>query len=413
MHSPETGIDRPPFTPQDLVTVIVALLFLSVLTYLIAPLLSPFVAAGAVLFLLYPLRAHPLPRRLLWLTVGLFLFWFVSSILGLLAPFIVAFLIAYLLNPLVSAMERRRVPRWTSSLLAVLLLIGLVVAAVLFILPPLVQQFNTMLSGLGDLARELSAVLQSGTLFSILERAGIPMERARAMIAEQLSPRVEGVLSMLLGGVFNVVTGVSSLALHVINAVIVPFLVFYLLLDYPAITRRFLGFVPAAGRDRFAARLGRVDGVLGRYIRGAIVVALIQGTISTLVLWFIGVRYPLVLGIMTAILNFIPYLGLLTTMLVASIVAVLSGEPALARVAGVVVLYFSQKLLEATVLGPKIIGAQVGLHPVLLILCLLVFGYFLGFIGLLIAVPATALLVVGLNEWQERRANDLPVPAEE
>jgi predicted PurR-regulated permease PerM len=218
---------------------------------------------------------------------------------------------------------------------------------------------------------------------------------------------------MLLGGVFNVVTGVSSLALHVINAVIVPFLVFYLLLDYPSITRRFLGFVPTGRRDRLAARLGKVDSVLGRYIRGAILVALIQGTISTLVLWFIGVRYPLVLGIMTAILNFIPYLGLLTTMLVASIVAVLSGEPALARVAGVVVLYFSQKLLEATVLGPKIIGAQVGLHPVLLILCLLVFGYFLGFIGLLIAVPATALLVVGLNEWQERRANDLPVPAEE
>jgi predicted PurR-regulated permease PerM len=100
-------------------------------------------------------------------------------------------------------------------------------------------------------------------------------------------------------------------------------------------------------------------------------------------------------------------------MLVASIVAILSGEPVLARVAGVVILYLSQKVLEATVLGPKIIGGQVGLHPVLLILCLLVFGYFLGFIGLLIAVPATGLLVAGLHEWEERRAADLPVPAEE
>jgi predicted PurR-regulated permease PerM len=100
-------------------------------------------------------------------------------------------------------------------------------------------------------------------------------------------------------------------------------------------------------------------------------------------------------------------------MLVASIVAMLSGEPVLARVAGVIILYLSQKLFEATVLGPKIVGGRVGLHPVLLILCLLVFGYFLGFMGLLIAVPATALVVETLREWEGNRTAPLPVPAEE
>jgi len=395
---------RPSPSVPETVTLAVAVALLGVLGYQVAPVLSPFVLIGGIVYLLYPLRHSQLPGRLLWLSLALFALWFLYSILGLLAPFIISFIIAYLLNPLVSRLEQRRVPRWLSSLMAVLLIIAGVVVALLFILPPAIQQFNSMISGLGGLAREFSAMLQSGSAFDLLEQYGIPVDRARQMIAEQLSPRLENVLSTLLEGVLGFVTGISSIILHVINAVIIPFLTFYLLMDYPLLTNRFLRFFPPGRRDRVAETGRAVDRVMGRYLRGAIAVALIQGTLSALVLWFIGVRYPLVLGIMTALLNFIPYLGLVTSLVVASIVAMLSGEPMLARVGGVVILYLSQKLLEATILGPKIIGAQVGLHPVLLILCLLVFGYFLGFVGLLIAVPLTALLVAGLHEWEERHA---------
>jgi predicted PurR-regulated permease PerM len=170
--------------------------------------------------------------------------------------------------------------------------------------------------------------------------------------------------------------------------------VFYLLKDFPSISARFYQAFPEGRRDTVRSLIARIDGVLGGYFRGAVIVAIIQGTISALALWLMGVNYALVLGVMTAILNFIPYVGLVISLVVASMVALFSGEPVLTKVAGVVVLYLSQKLLEATVLGPKIIGPQVGLHPVVLILCLMVFGYFLGFIGLLIAVPATALLLL-------------------
>jgi predicted PurR-regulated permease PerM len=397
------------WNPADLALVAVAILFLGLLTWLVAPVLSPFVAAGAVLYLLWPLREAPVPRRLIGLTILLFALWFLYAVSGLLAPFIVALLIAYICNPAVSALERRRVPRWVSSLGVVLVLIGAVAAMLIFVIPPAVRQFDSMISGLGGLARDFSDFLQSGVIFDSLERLGIVVDRAA--LADQISPRVEGVLSALLGGVLDVVTGFSALVLHIINIIIIPFLVFYLLLDYHRLGGKLLGFVPGGQRARVEYRLAWIDRLLGRYLRGAILVALIQGTLSTVVLWFIGVRYPLVLGIMTALLNFIPYVGLLTTMVVASIVALLSGDPVLARVAGVVILYLSQKLLEATVLGPGIIGAQVGLHPVLLILCLLIFGYFLGFIGLLIAVPVTALLVAAMDE-RRTAAEVPPAPAE-
>jgi predicted PurR-regulated permease PerM len=111
---------------------------------------------------------------------------------------------------------------------------------------------------------------------------------------------------------------------------------------------------------------------------------------------------------MTAALDFVPYVGLAVSLVVASIVALLSGGAVGTRVLIVVVMYLAQKVFEAAVLGPKILGTHVGLHPVILILSLLVFGYFLGFVGLLIAVPATALLIAGVKEWEAVRKNAAP-----
>jgi predicted PurR-regulated permease PerM len=166
--------------------------------------------------------------------------------------------------------------------------------------------------------------------------------------------------------------------------------------------------VPKHARPRFVQLASRADDLMGKYFRGAMLVAAIQGTISGFVLWLAGVQYAVVLGLMTAALDFVPYVGLAVSLVVASIVALLSGGAVGTRVLIVVVMYLAQKVFEAAVLGPKILGTHVGLHPVILILSLLVFGYFLGFVGLLIAVPATALLIAGVKEWEAVRKNAAP-----
>ena len=380
-----------------------ASLALIALGYTVYPIISPFVLVGFIVFLLYPFRDRQLARRIISLSAILFLLWFFYSILGLLAPFILAFLLAYILDPLVSLLERRGFPRWASSTITVILLVGAVVAILLFLMPVALQQFDDIISGVSFIVREFAQVLQSGAIFDFLERYGIPVEKAREVITEQISPRLQELLRTLFLGVFGFVTGISNIVLHVINAVIVPFLVFYILKDFPVILDRFAHFVPAHRREQAIDVARTVDRLIGRYIRGAIAVALIQGTIAATGLTLIGVRFSLVLGIMTGILNFIPYVGLITSLVVSCIVALFSGAPVFTKVVLVIILYLSQKLLEATILAPKIIGTQVGLHPVLLILCLLVFGYFLGFVGLLIAVPATALIIAGVLEWEARR----------
>ncbi len=387
---------------KEIAALAAALLLLAALFFSVWEIVSPFVIAGALLFVLYPFRQNTLASRLMWLTVALFTVWFLYSLRGVLFPFAIALLAAYILNPLVTKLEPK-MPRWLSSLLAVLALVGVAVGVVLFIVPVAFRQFDQILGRLAMIGQSVSDFIKSGEMFNILGRFGIPVDEARNLISTELSPRIEVILKTIFQGVFGFVSSISSLVMHVLNAVIIPFIIFYILKDFPVIKHHFSSYFSdeIIGRNRYIG--ARINTLIGKYLRGAIVVAIIQGVISGTVLWLIGVNYALILGIMTAVLNFIPYIGLITSLLVSIIVATLSGDAVFAKVIGVIILYLSQKLLEATVLAPKIIGTEVGLHPVLLILCLLVFGYFLGFVGLLIAVPATALLVAGVNEWMSRR----------
>jgi len=383
---------------------VVATILLVALGYTIDVIISPFVLIGAILYVLYPFRDVALAQRLMWLSLIVFLIWFLYSLLGLLTPFIVAFLLAYILNPLVTRFEAKNFPRWASSLALVILMIGVAVLVVLFVIPPAVGQFQGIINGVTVIAQDVSALVKSGKLFDFLASFGIDVDEARTFVSDQLSPRLESILTTLFEALFGFVTSVSSLALHLINIIIIPFLFFYLLKDFPQILKRVTSLVPDSNRKRVVEVGKKIEEILGRYFRGAIIVAIIQGVIATLGLTIIGVNYALVLGIMTGILDFIPYVGLIISLTVSCIVALMSGDPILTKVIAVIALFLSQKLLEATVLGPKIIGAKVGLHPVLLILSLLVFGYFLGFIGMLIAVPTTALLMAVLQEWEQRRS---------
>lgn len=397
-------MQAPPEVQFQVLLTTAAALLLVVLGYTISPVLSPFLAAGGLLYLLWPWRALPVVRRTIALAVLLTAAWLVVTLGPVLVPFLLAFFLAYLFNPVVTRAQARGVPRWAAALACILSLLGIGAAALFLLLPAAVSQSEGILLGARDLVENARAAVGADQVAALLERLGIPMDQARALAADQFAPALEQMLRLLLGGVLDVLTGFSAVLLHVVNLVIVPFLAFYLLLDFPLILERAVGLWPAAARERVRDHGRRMDAVLGRYIRGALIVAAIQGTIAGVALWFLGVRYPLVLGIMTGILNVIPYLGLLTSLIVASIIALFSGGAVGAKVAGVVVLFLSQKLLEASVLGPKIIGPQVGLHPVLLIFCLLVFGTFLGLLGMLIAVPVTALLMLLLRAWEDRRA---------
>jgi len=132
-------------------------------------------------------------------------------------------------------------------------------------------------------------------------------------------------------------------------------------------------------------------------------VACLQGILVAVVFSIVGIKYSLMLGVIAAVLDLVPYFGLIVTMVVAAIVAAFSGPPILPKVLFALGFIETLRIFETMYLSPKIVGSKVGLHPLIVIFSILVFFYFLGFVGLLIAVPVTALLILLVREWEANK----------
>ena len=405
-HSPLTDQGRSndrEIEKGDTIVFAAGVMLLLFLIYSIRGVVSPFVVLGALLFLLYPLRSHVTARSVMWLAVALFMFWFLYSIVGILAPFVVALLLAYILHPFITWLEKLGIPRWTSALVLIILGISVISLATVLVLPVVISQFTGILDAVSAIANDFTNWLVSRRVEASLRRFGISTPQLREMLVNTFAPRLEVIMKGLLGGAFGLVSGLSTVVSRIINMVIIPFLSFYVLKDFPVIRHRVKMFFPRAKRERVGEYYRHIDELLGRYIRGAITVAVINAFLVTISFWIIGIPYPLVLGILAGVLDLIPYFGLIIMLVLSVVVASFSGS----AVAGHMILAASTigalHIFEAAVLSPKIIGSKVGMHPVVLILSLLVFSFFLGFIGLLIAVPTTAIIIMFVREWEERK----------
>jgi predicted PurR-regulated permease PerM len=385
---------------SETIVLVTGLILLLALIYVILPSLSPFLLLGAILFLLYPARQHLYIRRIMWLAALLFVAWFFSTLVGVLTPFILAFVLAYLFNPVVNYFERWSVRRWITSLVIMFVLLGTIVSVFVLFVPVMVEQFSNIIGNISNFVRVSIEYMRSSDFTASLAQYGIPVERIQQMISQEFPQRLEAILKSVLEGAFGFFSSLTSVIGRVVDAIIIPFVAFYLLKDYPSIIDRVASFIPDARRDTVSRYFGKVDVLLGHYVRGILIVALIQGVCVAVGLTLIGVQNSLVLGIMSGTLSLVPFVGFYSSLVISAIVALLSGGAVVTKVVLVIALYVSLNILENTVLAPRIIGSKVGIHPALLILSLTVFGYFLGFVGLLIAVPVTAVILLTLGEWE-------------
>jgi len=384
----------------EIVLLTCAVLLILVLMYTIQSIISPFLVLGAILFLLYPIRQYLLAKTLIWLSVILFSLWFLHTISGILAPFIVSMVLAYILNPIVNKCEKWGIARWITSLILILIALTLVTLFVFFLLPVAIAQFEGVLNALSQLGTDFNNMIWTSTIMSMLERFGISPEELRNTLKSEFAPKLEDILRSLLTGMLAVVSSLSYFVTQIFYVVIVPFLTFYLMWDLPKIAERFRMMFPKQHRDRVENYLVRADDLIGRYLRGALTVAVFQGVAVGALFSAFGIKNAVVLGMIAGILDLIPYFGLLITMVLSAVVALFSDPPTMQKMILAVTSVSVLHLIEVVFLSPRIVGGKVGLHPLLIILSLLVFSYFLGFVGLLIAIPATALMILLVREWE-------------
>lgn len=382
------------------------ILFL-LLLYEMSGFLNPPLIAGAGALLLWPLREHRAVQALMVSGGFLLLLWLLAELSAVLAPFAIVYVLAYLFEPAVHYLQERfGVRRWISALVVALLVVGALALVTLLLVPSVVGQVEVLAERALESVQGLRDWLQQSALLANMEAAGLVN---RAALAEQINGMVQAQSRRLASGLPEAAQGlVQSLGsvFGVVTAIaIVPVLLFYTLKDYPVLSDRLIGLFPTFGGRR--DYLVKAGSIVGNYLRGQLTICAIAAVNVSVVLYLFGVPFSLLIGVMAGVLNLIPNLGAIITMVVAGLIALIFGDPWLIDLIVVLAALVGQSLLETSVLTPNILSYQVGLHPVLILLSLFVFGYFLGIFGLLIAVPATALLMTLYKSHRQDLTLDL------
>ncbi len=325
------------------------------------------------------------------------IFWLLAPVL---APFVVAAVLAYVLNPLVLQLVRvsgGRLPHLLAVVLvesvALLALLGIV----LLLVPILAREWPLLQHQIPVLFDKLDA-----SLTPWLVQMGIPvsldLSELKSQLVAYLSANREDwwaplMSSLKLGG---------SAALAMLGfVVLVPVALFYLLKDWSRLMQATADLVPPAWRSVFDGFMGECDTVLSEYLRGQLLVMLCLAVYYALGLWLFGLELALPIGIFTGLAVFVPYLGFGLGLLLALLAGLLQLVPGQA-VLMVAVVFGLGQLIESFVLTPRLVGERIGLHPLAVILSLMAFGQLMGFVGVLIALPASAVLLVALRRLRQR-----------
>lgn len=363
--------------------------------------LSPILLFGVSFLLLFVFRDHSFARRLFWVFGLLFVFWFVNEAGTILFPFVLSFVFAYIFDPLVDWLQRFKLPRVVAILLIVLLLLSVFTLALVVIIPQLVQQIGDLLEQTLDYAPKVKRWIETD-LLGFLARFNIDVQQIKAWVSQELPSRMQDILRTFFQGVLNITVGVGAVISQILNLVLIPVLTFYFLKDFDVIVTRIDNIIPEARRPMIRDYARQVDRVLSGFLRGQLTVCLIVGVLTTTGLMLFDIKYALILGITAGVLNIVPYVGLIVSLGLALLIGLFSPAP-LITCLKILAVFGVVQSLESSVISPKIVGDSVGLHPVWVVFAILVFARFLGFVGLLVAVPLAAVTKVFLINWYRGR----------
>ncbi len=337
-----------------------------------------------------PARDGAFRRQLaFWLgALGAFvlLLWLLSEIL---LPFIAGLAIAYLLTPLADRLERLGMNRLAASLLIIALAVLALVYLILLVAPILGSQLSSLIEKIpGDVAKLQSLLSDpSRPWLQKLLGAGFAADKGVSDLVAQGVGWVSAFLKSLWSGGRALVSLFSLI-------VVMPVVAFYLIYDWHRMIAAVDRWIPVQHRDTVRMLAREIDGAIAGFVRGQTAVCLILGSFYALALTFAGLNFGFLIGLITGLLTFIPYVGSLTGLVLSLGVAVAQFWPNYASIVIVLGIFLVGQFVEGNVLSPKLVGESVGLHPVWVIFALLAFGYLFGFVGLLVAVPLAATIGV-------------------
>jgi predicted PurR-regulated permease PerM len=332
----------------------------------------------------------PFQRQVAFWLAALLLFilllWLLSEIL---LPFIAGLAIAYLLTPVTDRLERLGVNRLAAAFLIITVVVLAFVYLILLVAPILSGQLSSFIASVPGYIVTLQSVLTDPSLPWVqkLIGAGFNPDQSIADLVTQGVGWITGFMRSLWSGGRALVSLFSLI-------VVTPVVAFYLIYDWHRMVRTVDGWIPVQQRETVRALAGEVDAAIAGFVRGQTAVCIILGTFYAIALTVSGLNFGLLIGLISGLITFIPYVGSMTGLVLSLGVAVAQFWPNYTAILTVLGIFLVGQFLEGNVLSPKLVGESVGLHPVWVIFALLAFGYLFGFVGLMIAVPLAATIGV-------------------
>ncbi|MBA7481011.1 putative transport protein [subsurface metagenome] len=313
------------------------------------------------------------------------LFYVLSKLKWLFIYFSFALMLAYFFDPLYRYLTHKKVPKVLAIIIIFGIIIALLILTVFFLIPSVINQLNILYKEIPNFIENYQNLILSikPQLSKFINPADVEI-----LLKENLSELQRSVLGFSQSIIIYLSNIVSSITFGI---VIIPLILFYLMRDIVVFKENLYIFVSRENKKEFKEVLEEIDHIVSGFIRGRIIVCFIVGTLIGTGLYFLNLKFALIIGIVSGVFNFIPYLGPIVGVILALIFAL--GNPWWTLLM-IVILFVSVNQLEAIYLNPNILGKGLGLHPLTVILSILICGQLLGILGVLVAVPLVAILKV-------------------
>lgn len=312
----------------------------------------------------------------------------------LVVPLFISFFLSYLLEPIVELLERRKVPRFFGILGLVVGAFAVLIIAAVAIAPEIYSQVIQLLGLVPGVSQALyerwypvvkELVLKS----NLVNEDGWDLAFSEFNVLSQVTAPLRQAVAGLWRGTPLLVQGV-------VDAVLIPVVTFFLLLDWPTIRKLLVRLTPLDLRRPSGILLARVDETLRALIKGQVLVAMVLAVLYSVGLSALGISSGLAIGLVAGACRLIPYMDVVVGGGLSAIV-LMSQFQGMGQVIGVVIVFMAVQVIDATVVTPRIIGNRVGLHPLLVVISVIAFGHLLGFYGVLLAIPLAAILKVAME----------------
>lgn len=332
-----------------------------------------------------------------WVIVLVLVIWFFYSVSSILFPFVVGLFFSYLLNPIVNRFEKKGIKRSFSAICITFVLALIIMATMVLVIPSVFNQLISLLKEIPNYIEKfrslvipkLEGFIGQIKLFTATEETDGAKEKL-----SQLVNNYSGDLVYFMGNIINKIIFSGTSILNFLSLLFVtPIVTFYIIKDWPKFTKNVKNLIPKRHLNTFTSLSNEVSEILSGFLRGQTNICIILMFYYSIALVLNGVQYGLLIGLLTGLFSFIPYVGFSVGFILATVISAFQFQDMLSVFITIGIFLFAQ-IVESYYLTPRFVGSKVSLHPVWVIFAIFAGGILFGFTGVLIALPAAAVIGV-------------------